>query len=127
MQVDVDARGAFLNAAVSDRVMRAAQQEAQEDMTLAVADRVQARLGQVLRHPTGYYRSRVVADLGVEPPRVTDSGVTYGPWLEGIGSRNATTRFKGYGTFRKVAQEMATEVVRISEPTYSRALSKLNG
>ena len=32
--------------------------------------------------------------------------VVYGPWLEGTGSRNRTSRFKGYWTFRKAQQEL---------------------
>jgi hypothetical protein len=35
---------------------------------------------------------------------ITDGGCIYGPWLEGIGSRNDTSRFKGYSSFRKTAQ-----------------------
>ena len=35
---------------------------------------------------------------------ITDGGMVYGPWLEGIGSRNETSRFKGYSSFRKTAQ-----------------------
>ncbi len=38
---------------------------------------------------------------------VHDSGIIYGPWLEGVGSRNfPVTRFKGYSMFRKVAQQI---------------------
>lgn len=37
---------------------------------------------------------------------VTTSLATYGPWLEGTGSRNETTRFKGYHGFRRASQQL---------------------
>lgn len=64
-------------------------------------DMVQQRLGQVLQHPTGYYQSRITVDRAGSGYAVSDGGVIYGPWLEGTGSRNQTTRFKGYQTFRR--------------------------
>lgn len=56
---------------------------------------------------TGNYsrsiNGRMVASLhGV----VSDSNAVYGPWLEGVSSRNQTTRFKGYAIFRKTAQKI---------------------
>jgi hypothetical protein len=35
-----------------------------------------------------------------------DSGVVYGPWLEGVGRRNKVSRFKGYSSFRKSLQDL---------------------
>lgn len=35
---------------------------------------------------------------------ILDNNAVYGPWLEGTGSRNDTTRFKGYASFRKTEQ-----------------------
>lgn len=64
-------------------------------------DQIQARLGQVLQHPTGYYQSKVTVERAGSGYRVTDQGVIYGPWLEGTSSRNQTTSFKGYQTFRR--------------------------
>jgi hypothetical protein len=65
-------------------------------------DQVRARLGQVLQHPTGYYQSRITVDRSGTGYRVSDGDVVYGPWLEGVGSRNApVTSFAGYSTFRR--------------------------
>jgi hypothetical protein len=55
------------------------------------------------RQPTGYYESNVRIHNVSGSPEVWDGGYAgpaYGPWLEGVGSRNATTRFKGYHAFR---------------------------
>jgi len=47
------------------------------------------------------------------------SNVVYGPWLEGDSARNATSRFKGYQSFRKVGQELEKD----AEPVISRHLN----
>lgn len=44
---------------------------------------------------------------------IHDTPSVYGPWLEGVGSRNATTRFKGYHTFRVIAQKLQDVAVEI--------------
>lgn len=55
---------------------------------------------------TPYYITKLrVQDAGVAARDVDDSGVIYGPWLEGVGSRNyPTTRFRGYAMFRRATQ-----------------------
>lgn len=77
-----------------------------DDVRYAVAVRaeelVHARLQAVLKHPTGYYESRISVRRSGNTYEVHDSGIVYGPWLEGTGSRNApVTRFRGYATFRR--------------------------
>jgi hypothetical protein len=69
-------------------------------------DLIHVWLGMHLKHPTGYYESQIVTDTSQSDYVINDSGVVYGPWLEGIGSRNVTTRFKGYKTFRTVTQDL---------------------
>jgi hypothetical protein len=44
---------------------------------------------------------------------VTSDLATYGPWLEGTGSRNETTRFKGYWGFRRAGQALNDSAGRI--------------
>jgi len=55
---------------------------------------------------TGNYRRSIHKALGNLFGRIDDSKVVYGPWLEGTGSRNETTRFKGYSSFRRTTQFM---------------------
>ncbi len=56
--------------------------------------------------------------ITVEDPAVetivTTSNAMYGPWLEGTGSRNATTRFKGYHGYRIAAGELNAEAETIA-------------
>ena len=71
---------------------------------------------------TGHYRrsvnGRMLDSLHGE---IHDSKVVYGPWLEGTGSRNATTRFKGYAAFRRARQELE----RIKTGIIQRRLRRL--
>lgn len=65
------------------------------------------------RRPTGYYESNVEIHNTSSGLEVWDGGHTgpvYGPWLEGVGSRNNTTRFKGYHAFRKAAQALEARI-----------------
>lgn len=77
---------------------------------------VQRRLDTVLVNPTGYYRSQIdwLINQGNGAVIVHDRGVVYGPWLEGTGSRNRTTRFKGYHTFRKIFEQTQDDVQRVA-------------
>jgi len=77
------------------------------DLAQEAVNRVHARLHDVLRHPTGRYESAIRTERQVDDLVVTDGGIIYGPWLEGVGSRNyPVTRFRGYHTFREVSQQM---------------------
>lgn len=46
---------------------------------------------------------------------VTTDLATYGPWLEGTGSRNMTTKFRGYNGFRKAAEQVNREATVIGD------------
>jgi hypothetical protein len=85
---------------------------------------VSMELSEVLQHPTGYYESQIRSErVSAEAFSINDSGVVYGPWLEGISSRNQSTRFKGYATFRRVKNRMAQK----SEAIIGAAISALCG
>lgn len=89
--------------------------------------RVEALLKDFLKHPTGYYQSRIRVNRAVgDRDLITDSRVVYGPWLEGISNRNRTTRFKGYHIFRLVAagmQRRAVDIAQVDAARIARALS----
>jgi hypothetical protein len=88
---------------------------------------VKQALRGVLRHPTGYYESHIQTELVAETNVVTDGGVIYGPWLEGVGSRNSSSRFKGYSTFRKVKQALEAKAPDIAERILPPFLNRMNG
>lgn len=87
---------------------------------------VRRRLHQVLRHPTGYYEGHVAAEMVNDRWEVNDDGVVYGPWLEGTGSRNRTTRFKGYATFRRTRALLDRQSAQIAQRELPRYLREMN-
>lgn len=79
--------------------------------TLAASVRLRGR-GKAIADVTTTDRSRVyqtgkdsmIITASTDETIVTTDLATYGPWLEGTGSRNQTTRFKGYHSFRLAGQ-----------------------
>jgi hypothetical protein len=99
---------------------------AEEEMARVGKNMVVAKLGQVLQNPTGYYESRIQTDRSSSGWEVNDGRrVVYGPWLEGTGSRNKTTRFKGYRTFRLIKQELDQRRQEILRPVINRFLNEM--
>lgn len=96
-------------------------EESENELLRMARDDVTRTLNSVLRRQTPYYRLQI----GIRSNRVDDNGVIYGPWLEGVGSRNRTTRFKGYFTFRKVTSRIRQKKDYVTERTlrkYTRGL-----
>lgn len=69
-------------------------------------ERVQFNLDRSIQFPTPYYETQVMVQQVVSDWMVHDRGIVYGPWLEGVSHRNQTTRFKGYHSFRRAADEV---------------------
>ena len=68
--------------------------DAEETIAQHGVNVVRSEMDHFLRNPTGYYESRIQTDRAGGDSVVTDGGVIYGPWLAGVGSRNAPeTRF----------------------------------
>jgi hypothetical protein len=110
-----------------DRIMESICAKVTEEVAQQGYDRVQQRLHQVLRHPTGYLQSRIKTDR-ISPTRasINNGRLVYGPWIEGTGSRNRTTRFKGYHTFRIVTQDLDAVAGEIAAKIIAREIGRLN-
>jgi len=76
-------------------------------------------------HRTGNYESHVVTDRAGADRVVNDSGIIYGPWLEGVASRNTRSRFKGFAAFRRTAQRLQDRAVVIAEPAVRKRMGQL--
>jgi len=83
------------------------------------------QLNGSMKNPTGYYTSQIVINRQGNDNTVHDSGVIYGPWLEGTGSRNRTTRFKGYHSMRKVRIKLDRMSPRIAERVLQKYLPRM--
>ncbi len=85
----------------------------------------QARTGQA---STGHYRRSIHPVVKHLHGVITDGGVVYGPWLEGVSSRNQRTRFKGYASFRKTAQWLRRHKAKdVLKKHIGRAVRRMGG
>lgn len=103
-----------------------------DQMRLMVADiaetRVRTHLSTHQRIQTGFNVSHVqVRNISSSLTQVQQTNAVYGPWIEGTGSRNKTTRFKGYWSFRTVSSEMNQRVGTIIASNVRAMVAELNG
>jgi hypothetical protein len=125
MEVVVKASGPLFDGTASALVQRYTR-EGGEAVARWGEQEVQRVLEQVLRNPTGYYQSQVrVNRVSNDSFAITDGGVVYGPWLEGTSRRNAETRFKGYGTFRRVAKRVEQRADRTFAQVFAQIQRRL--
>jgi hypothetical protein len=122
---DVQEHGPIFDSRARHYVDRWAD-DVEEEIAHEANKRLHGELHRVLRHPTGYYESHVRAERDGARWKVTDGGVVYGPWLEGTGSRNKTTRFKGYFHWRRVAQSIDRDAGRIADRMFPRLERELS-
>lgn len=104
----------------------------QEDIVKRLLDegkrRVLSTLDASLKHPTGAYRKRITTYGPVQGQgRIHDDRGIYGPWLNGTGSRNSRSRFKGYGHFKKTQKTLERAAAPLARQVVSEHLHKLGG
>ena len=61
----------------------------------------------------------------IKGPMIT--GVTWSPWLEGNSKRNSSTRFRGYGLFRKTAAQLRKMAPEIGDRELAKIMPRLGG
>lgn len=98
--ITITLSGPFFTGAPSATIAAMLREMQYQVAAQALAD-VQRNLDRSLRHPTPYYETQITVQDRVDTWVVHDRGIVYGPWLEGTGSRNRTTSFKGYASFRR--------------------------
>jgi hypothetical protein len=101
-----------------------------DEAVWAVAAEAEAEVGQLLdasiRNPTPYYETQITRErISDQEASVHDRGIVYGPWLEGVGSRNLTTRFKGYFSFRRAAQAVQQRLPQVVRPAVMAFIRKV--
>lgn len=88
-------------------------------------------------HDAGFYQSQIHTERQTEDTLlITDTPVVYGPWLEGVSSKNLIVwphrrnppprRFPGYMTFRVIAQRLEEEAQGIAESILPPYLLEMN-
>lgn len=101
--------------------------EAREQIAEFGEEHVLNLMGLAFQHPTGYYESNVTTErASADVSRVHDSGVVYGPWLEGVGSRNrARPGFPGYEHWRKTKVILAARAPEMAQRLLERYLPRV--
>jgi len=108
----------------ADIALTQACRESERSIAILGASRMRSFLQTVLRKQTPYYRLQVEASPDHPGWKVWDQKVIYGPWLNGTGSRNKTTRFKGYFHVRVTAQWMQARAVAMCEAVFRTYASR---
>lgn len=128
MSVDIRVEGPLFDGRAA-RAMQAASDDAREDIAEFAETHVLTLMGMAFRHPTGYYESRVTTTrVSGDTSLVHDQGVVYGPWLEGIGSRNApVTVFPGYWHWKRTKALVAARGKQIAERAVERRMPEMRG
>lgn len=101
--------------------------ETVDDLAVKGLDQIQFWMNVYFRDQTPFYATQVIHERAGEDQVIHDQGVVYGPWLAGIGSRNATSRFRGYPHWRKTVQYLEQELSpSIIEREQAKLTKRLN-
>lgn len=112
--VEVNTSGPLFDGRAAQAVTEFTE-EVKEDVASQGLANVMTNLNSSIRHPTPYYETQITKSRHGDAIVVNDRGIVYGPWLEGVGSRNKTTRFKGYFSFRRGAQSLRKQVKGLAD------------
>lgn len=126
LSIEITTTGPIFDGTIGD-VLSDLQDEWRDSVALAVTSELHSIMDSSFVNPTPYYEVQVINELQVPDRVVHDRGIIYGPWLEGIGSRNARSRFKGYSMWRRTVQEVEGRTVAIGEEVAARYQSRLDG
>jgi hypothetical protein len=120
-----EVRGPLFDGTATRALERLANDAAQRIAEAGLND-WHAALGSSIRVNTGRYESTLRSSNLDGGRLLGDGGMVYGPWLEGTGSRNETTRFKGYAAARRVTQALDAKASALAEPAVERAVREMN-
>lgn len=108
----------------AQRAMSDFADELEEEAAEWAHDHIIRTYHRSFKEPTPRYEFAVRVRKAVVGAEVWDGGQggpVYGPWLEGVGSRNATTRFKGYWAFRKATAALDRRIEEMGNSLFRRS------
>jgi len=130
MSFNITFRGALFTG-VAEAELAAAEAAVQREVAEYAEYQWQMNMDGSFQNPTGAYQSHVnilqrEGDLVVNDGW-PDSGLQYGPWLEGVGSRNVTSSFKGYRSMERARNSVAQKTDAIAKPIIDKFIAAANG
>lgn len=130
--VNVEFKGPLFDGRAAEDMRRLAE-ESQKRVARYAEDTWQSYMDASFRtqSPNGYQSHVNIArrdkDLVVNDGWPA-SGLPYGPWLEGIGSRNSpVTKFPGYFSLRRAAAKVNSEINEVTQPIVEKYVREANG
>lgn len=130
-QVSVEFKGPMFDGRAAE-AMRKLAEEAQKTVAEYAEDTWRSFMDASFRtqSPGGYQSHVNIArrdkDLVVNDGW-PDSGLEYGPWLEGVGSRNSpVTKFPGYFALRRATVKVEREVPEVVRPIADKYVAEAN-
>lgn len=114
--VEVSESGPLFNGRLRREIIPAFLHDAKEQIGGQALANWHHNMETSFRHPTPYYETQTRTYWHGEEVRVDDRGVVYGPWLEGVGSRNSpVTRFPGYRGMRRAVETLMGQIPALLE------------
>jgi hypothetical protein len=133
VKVEYERSGPFFDPVIRDEIIRRYCEHTEntlgemgKELIIGILPAMYKR-DRVDPHP-GLYESAIHTERSMADHLIiTDTPVVYGPWLEGVGSRNSpVTRFPGYHTFRKVTGILDSLAEEVAYAELSPYVEELN-
>jgi hypothetical protein len=96
-------------------------------LTQVGTDMVKLKYGARIRVNTGTFLGRITGEVSGTIGRIYTKYILYGYWLEGVGSQNATTRFKGYWAYAETFLELDSRSLEILKPLIDKMIREMGG
>lgn len=107
----------------TEQQLKVTTREMEQRVADAFTQQWMSNMNAAFKTQTPYYMTQVVNQEMPGQHVIHDRGVIYGPWLEGVGSRNSPrTRFPGYHSMARALVTVRTKVQGICEDALRRRI-----
>lgn len=131
LRVNIDAEGPLATGEWKQLLERYGT-DATELVADEAAERIDSLASTEFRYRssprTGLYQKSIATEPTTQMPgiRVHVDRVVYGAWIEGVSSRNTSSRFKGYRLFRRTVDDVKSRVASIVASRTDRLVRELD-
>lgn len=127
IEISVDTSGPLFDGKAEDALHQAKEAIEQRLAEMARAVARGHQIASIKVETTGAEPASLHVESSGFGRIVTDfHGIVYGPWLEGTGSRNETTRFKGYHAMRQTTSDINAVASSVANDEMSKYVDEMN-
>ncbi len=126
-ELSLTERGLFLEGRHGP-VVRQFFEDAKQLVSRNGEEQIRLRVTRRAKHPTGSFAG-AVHTKDFKKGRTIQADypqILRGPWLEGVSTRNTSTRFKGYRMFRLTRTWLRRNYMKLIQDLLDQAVTKLN-